>query len=707
MISDLIEFGKWLDENNQDVFGKNVKDYDYTMGIHFDTNSKKIGFEKITQIKNNILPYFEDSIFNDQLYITTDQKLMIPSKSNLLGLTPFFLKIDHDFTTRGNLEDKDKIEKFYNKIDRSKKSNDKGGEFIAAIKKIYDDIEGYLGNIGIGDREKDILTSFFEEYSFEDIEKILVEYYNWLYNNRTQIVELINEFKADENYDKKLNGNFYLACYSNSELDILNDIFYYHSKFIKNRNENFEEDKDGNCIICGKKGVVYPAIGSYSLGNPSYSFNYDESEKTAIKYSKLRLCKKCTTYSMLGEDNLKKILLSHILIIPKNIKGNFEDFMKISNKEINSFRKLNEFLTKNSGFNYDLAIYTLEQGDRYLIKKYIENYRAYLVKFGKADMRDEEKIYLYKDDVLNYLFNEKFKKGEKEKSKIENLFDMENIFKQFFIDINGNTVNYPKIYHFYQIYTKDLIGKSGILCNFDSKAVSIFTKYMHNIFNLIYELNEDALTKNMLNEIVLNCLIKIQKHNKADEKHQGGIFYFDVIKRLNYYYMIKEELLGDNMLKKDGVNKLKEIFAEYNKDNKDTVKSISEADRTQIEELIENDPSIKYYLLGKFIKLIEGWKSLGGKKAEVFNNYVTNANRNNIRNLFVTEVLKKNNYYIEQMGKKGKFVFNLIEEDLGELFNEKGLSFEDYILLLFTGYYTENILASTYGAKKENGGVKE
>ena len=239
MISDLIEFGKWLDENNQDDFGKNVKDNDYTMGIHFDENSKNFSFEKITQIKNNILPYFEDSIFNDQLYITTDQKLMIPSKSNLLGLTPFFIKIDHDFKTRGNLEDKDKIEKFYNKIDRSKKANDKGGEFIAVIKKIYNDIGWYLRNIGIGDREKDILTSFFEEYSFEEIEKILVEYYNWLYNNRTQIVELINEFKDDENYDKKLKGNFYLACYSNSELDILNDIFYYHSKFIKNRNENF------------------------------------------------------------------------------------------------------------------------------------------------------------------------------------------------------------------------------------------------------------------------------------------------------------------------------------------------------------------------------------------------------------------------------------------------------------------------------------
>ena len=43
MIQDLIEFGKWLDKNNQDDFGKNVRDDDYILDIRFDKISKKYG----------------------------------------------------------------------------------------------------------------------------------------------------------------------------------------------------------------------------------------------------------------------------------------------------------------------------------------------------------------------------------------------------------------------------------------------------------------------------------------------------------------------------------------------------------------------------------------------------------------------------------------------------------------------------------------
>ena len=56
------------------------------------------------------------------------------------------------------------------------------------------------------------------------------------------------------------------------------------------------------------------------------------------------------------------------------------------------------------------------------------------------------------------------------------------------------------------------------------------------------------------------------------------------------------------------------------------------------------------------------------------------------------------------MNKKGKIIFKLFEENINSFFNElDGFSFEDYILLIFTGYYTENILSSEYGAKKEGG----
>jgi CRISPR-associated protein Csh1 len=60
------------------------------------------------------------------------------------------------------------------------------------------------------------------------------------------------------------------------------------------------------------------------------------------------------------------------------------------------------------------------------------------------------------------------------------------------------------------------------------------------------------------------------------------------------------------------------------------------------------------------------------------------------------------------MNKKGKFVFKLFEKDIDSLFNESdGFSFEDYILLIFTGYYTENVLSSSYGTKKKEGDKDE
>lgn len=689
MISDLIEFGKWLNENNQDDFGKNVKENDYVIRLYSDNKSKLSLFKEIIQIKDFDSPYYVESVFNEQYYITTDQKFMIPSKSNLLGLTPFFIKIDHDFKTRGEIDEK-KVTKFYNKIERSKKANMAEREFNAIIEIVYSDIEIYLANIGITTDQTSTLRFFFSEYPPEYVKNRINDYYEFLSENKTQILDLINKFKESNDFDKKSRGNFYLSCYFGSNFDLINDIFYYYSKFIKKRKESFQEYDNGICTFCGDNRIVYPSIGSYSLGNPSYSFHYDKNKKTAIKNSRLRFCKICSTYAMLAEDKLKKILLNDILIIPKKINGNYKDFLMISNKEINSFQKINEFMNMNDGFNYDLAVYTLEQGDRYDIKKYIENYMAYLVKF--------DGISLYQGDILKYLFNEPLKIGEKEKSNIKNMFDIEFIFKQFFVDIEDQNIIYPKFSHFYQIYTKDITGKTGIFFKFDSKTVTIFTKYMHNIVNLIYELNEDALNKSMLNEITLNCFVKLEKNLERPR--------FNILRRLNYYFMLKKELWGDNMLAKENMTKIKGIAKKYNIQSQ--IDKITSEDSNKIVEIVEKDLALKYYLIGQFLGLIDSFKQREGKKKEVFANFVTNANRNNIRNLFVTEVLQKNNYYIAKMNKKGKFVFKLFESDLDSLFNEeKMFSFEDYLILIFTGYYTENILSSNYGVVKKKGDKNE
>lgn len=694
MISDLIEFGKWLDENKQDDFGKTIRDNDYILNVSFNNNSKNFDFCEIVSVTKYHSNFFKYSIFHKHCYITTDQKF-IQNKANLIGLTPFFVKIDHDFRKKGDIDDA-KIKKFFGKIERSKNSNENEGGFVRVISDIYSDLDEYFDKTGLVGDELNHLISFFENHTNKNIKYLINAYYSWLLDNKDKIVYLIDKFKNSEEYDKKLKGNFYLACYFNSDIDLLNDIFYYYSKFIKPRNKSFKEHEKGTCAFCNSNNVVYPSTGSYSIVNPSYLFNYDKNKKTAIENSRLKFCKKCATYAMIAEDKLKKITVNYILIIPKTNKKDYSDFLMISNKEINSFEKINDFLYSNRNFNYDLAIYTLEQGDILDIKKYIENYRAYLAKF--------ENINLYENDRLPYLFNEYLKKGKYDKSEIRSIFDLEIIFKQFFINIKDEKIESLKnFYHFYQIYTKDLTGKTGILYGYDSKTISIFAKYMHNIFNLIYELNEDALDKNMLNEITFNSLIKLQKHSKTSNKNPRGIFFYDILRRLNYYFMIKKEILGDNMLKKENIAKLKEIGLKYNKDS--GLEKVDISDLNDILEMSENDPAIKYYLIGQFLGLIDNSKRSKDKKAEVFSNFVTNANRNNIRNLFVTEVLQKNNYYMSKMNKKGKIVFKLLEENINSFFNESdGFSFEDYILLIFTGYYTENILSSRYGAKKEGDG---
>jgi len=125
-------------------------------------------------------------------------------------------------------------------------------------------------------------------------------------------------------------------------------------------------------------------------------------------------------------------------------------------------------------------------------------------------------------------------------------------------------------------------------------------------------------------------------------------------------------------------------------------------DKKVIKDLIKDDIALKYYLIGQFISYIDIFKSKNDKNKEVFSNFITNVNRNNIRKLFISEILQKNNFYIEKMNKKGKFLFEVFEIEISNLFNE-GIDFdyEDYLLLIFTGYYTDNILLSKYSYEVE------
>lgn len=678
MINDLIEYGKWLSNNDLDDFGKDTKDGDYVLLVTYDNS--KFNLNKIIlkgDFNNSI--YFENSIFYNDFLISTDQRFIIPSKSNLLGLSPFFIKLDNDFIKRSGINKKN-IEKFQKKVERSIKSNKNNKEFVAVLKNVYSSLDDFVNGCSFNDDKKNIFEDFLTENSLEFFSSLIISYYEFILENIDLITSEIINLKKSEEYVSRPKPNFYLACCFGDELDLLNDLFIFYSKIFKKREEKVKDYSQGNCSFCGEPGITYSSLGSFAISK-SASFNFSEN----MQNSRLRVCKLCNSYLRTAEDNLKKSLKAPMLIIPKS-KGvyDYESFFKISNLEDNSFSKINEFLKDNSNdFNYDLVLYKEGNGNTYVINKYVENYQTFLINFNK-----EIKLY---DDGLNYLFGEKYFEMEDDKKFVNNLFDLESIFKSFFIKFEGDTIKFPMLYTFCEIYTKDLTGKSGILYGFDSRTILLFTKYMHSIFNFIYELNEDALNRKMINEIVSNILFKFQR-NSGEKTYKCSI-----LKNLNYYFMIVKEFLGESMLNEDNVFILKEIFSKYNKDSTDV--KITDEDEEIILNNIKNEVSLKYYLLGQFIALIDNSKRIGGKNSDVFSNFILNVNKNNIKKLFTTEILQKNNFYIKNMNKKGKFIFKILENSLNDLFDEENFYFEDYVILMFTGYYSENILSTNYGVK--------
>lgn len=682
MISDLIKYGKWLSENNLDDFGKVTKDEDYIFLINFKNNDfilDKFYLKETFKSEKIFNKFFKYSLFSEDFLISTDQRFIIPSKSNLLGLSPFFIKLDHDFLKKGEVNE-DNIKKFQKKLERSIKANANKKEFVAVLGTICSNPENFIKDCSFNNEKRDNINLFLSKNSLETLSNIIIDYYSFILENLKYITSSIIDLKKSDDFNKKSKPNFYLACCFSNEFDLINDLFIYYSKIFKKRDEKVNDFEEGICSFCEEQSITYSSLGSYALSKFG-SFNYSEN----MKNSRLRICKKCNSYLRTAEDNLKKTLNGPMMIIPKS-KGiyDYDSFIKISNLEDkNSFSKINEFLKDNSNeFNYDLVFYKEGNGNTYVINKYVENYQAFLIDFNK-------KIKLY-DDGLNYLFGEKYyDEINDEKRFVNSLFDLESIIKSFFININDNEIKFLNLYNFYNIYTRDLTGTSGILYGFDSKTISIFTKYMHSIFNYIYELNEDSLNRYMVNEIVLNLLLKYQKNTTSKKNYK-----FSVLKNLNYYFMIVKEFLGEYMLNEENMIKLKSIFFKCTSD-----KEISKDDETSILEIIESDVSLKYYLLGQFISLIDSTKGNKGKKSEVFSNLVLNSNKNNIKKLFTTEVLQKNNFYISGMNKKGKFIFKILENNLNNLFDEEDFYFEDYLLLLFTGYYCENILSSSFGAK--------
>ena len=310
MISDLVKFGSWLNETNHVDFGKTTKDEDLILPVFY--NDERFNFGKISKKEDIALNYYNKSCFCEELYHTTNQNIMIPSKSNLIGFTPFLIKLDHDFLKNGEKDysEKGKINKFKGKISRSLDANKNNKDFAEIVNKyINDDFEKlFLNQCPLSDDEKNNFKEFLALLDAQKIDELIVNYYEFLDENSEEIIDIVINFKDSEDYNKRERGNFYLICIFSDIRDMINDFFFYYSKFLKKRNKSTNDFEEGTCSFCGKKGITYPNLGYYALAN-RHLFNYGSS----MRDSKLRVCKSCNSLITFANEKLGNVInLSNI-----------------------------------------------------------------------------------------------------------------------------------------------------------------------------------------------------------------------------------------------------------------------------------------------------------------------------------------------------------------------------------------------------------
>lgn len=252
---------------------------------------------------------------------------------------------------KNNVLNTQKVSKFKSKIERSLNANKNNNDFVSIINLYFDNLEvKFVNQCSLNQSQKENIGFLDKNSSSNEISNLIVSYYEFILDNADDIIKKICDFKDSDKFVNK-KGNFYLACIFGDYRDLINDFFYIYSNFLQPRSKKYKDNDDGICSICGNNGITYPPFTYFSLDNGSFNSNPE------IKNSKWKLCKNCSSFIKYGEDKLFKIIHNpNLLIIPKLKYGSYNEFLKISNKEINSFEKINEVLKKCDNFNFDLLI---------------------------------------------------------------------------------------------------------------------------------------------------------------------------------------------------------------------------------------------------------------------------------------------------------------------------------------------------------------
>jgi len=451
-----------------------------------------------------------------------------------------------------------------------------------------------------------------------------------------------------------------------------------HKKFIgyyiKEAKQNKQiENIEGKCSLCGELSeLCCPRLKFFSVGLPHYNHDFDPHNN--LEHSKLRICKNCESEIVSGWNYLYNLFRGGYAIIPKlRDKLNeklLEEFIKIVNNNLSDFEKLNEVLKdKRMDEGMELSFIVMKKSQqKILIKKFVGNYKTFAIRF--------EKEYLIKDHELKYV---DWESNRIDIPQITSFFELERILKFFFV----NDKNYPlrKNFYFYNLYNQDLPK------NIDSNFKHSLYVHRDELFSFIYETNISTLKRKTLNEVCLNFLLyEIRKQREFWGKNAELKLPFKIMEALNYYYFFKTKILNESKMK-DQIIDLKSKF-EMLKEENITDDKISEV-FSEIQKIVEQDDRIVYYLIGQFIRIIDN-KRWRANKNTIFNDFIQNINRKNIKQRFAEDILRKQNYYIERLNPRAKLVFDVMSNNMDNLFKYE--PYEEIVIYIITGYYSNNML---------------
>lgn len=531
------------------------------------------------------------------------------------------------------------------------------------------------GTMGIGG-----VSPFFMDPPKLEVDKIdrseeFNDFYEKEYND-SLVEDLLNYYRRNGQQIRDLDVDWiYVDSFMGQDTEQAHNFFI--QEYLKAPQNKDIDWVEGTCTSCGSKEELRDIrLPFFSLDKPAYNFDLKRNE---VSSGRLKLCQSCELKVAAGWKYINNVFGNYYALLPAKRNGGSEAmdlFFRLANENANDFEKLNNLiggreLYENLEFRF---LVTDREQSKLNILRSVDNYHLFAKKFEDENLVEGDRLkYVHMDGI------------EPQINQVRNYFDLERVLKSFFLKDN----NYPvdrvagsNSFHFYHLYNRDLPR------NTVTEHKHLLFAHRDELFSFIYESNLQALREKTLDEIVQSFLRFELRNLDVGENFSYGLVRSKILNGLNNYYFLRTKILGDKIMR-DKANKLEGYFED-----------LSEKDKEDVKDLLHEEDSreLLYYLVGQLIRKVDNFRGTEGKN-QIFDDFLTSLNRKNASKRFAEEILQGQNYYIQRLSVKSKFVFDLLAESLEELFEDG--SFPKIIISLTAGYYSKNILGVEKGGEKD------